>query len=297
MEESAQPRRSRVWLVNAVVAVYAVIVLALMWWWDYEPPHFDVARTAEARVAAKNEKLVTGSVTVSTLMSCAETLLDKRGGYLSNDKLPPGVLMDNVPNWEFGVLVATRDLADVTRNEFSRSQTQSTEDDDLKQAAPQPSLDRVHGNVELLGQLIATPAAVVSEKHNALLFRVELAEAGQKPLEFLGHLPARERRRRLGGNVQGLRLLLDRDFALSAHDVDSPIASHRHHPRDGARHGRVELMSHVPDFEIGFLHDLVSQFGPTQDTQKDPVQFRAGRLIELLERGCVALGDGCEQPH
>ena len=107
-----------------------------MWWWDYEPPHFDVAATAQARVAAKNEKLVTGSVTVSTLIGCAETLLDKRGGYLSNDKFPPGVLMDNVPNWEFGVLVATRDLSDALRNEFSRSQTQSTEDDDLKEAAP-----------------------------------------------------------------------------------------------------------------------------------------------------------------
>jgi hypothetical protein len=41
-----------------------------------------------------------------------------------------------VPNWEFGVLVATRDLSDALRNEFSRSQTQSTEDGDLKEAAP-----------------------------------------------------------------------------------------------------------------------------------------------------------------
>jgi hypothetical protein len=122
--------------IAAVVAVYVVVILALMWWWDYEPPHFDVAATAQARVAAKNEKLVTGSVTVSTLIGCTETLLDKRGGYLSNDKFPPGVLMDNVPNWEFGVLVATRDLSDVMRNEFSRSQTQSTEDRDLMQSAP-----------------------------------------------------------------------------------------------------------------------------------------------------------------
>jgi len=138
MQQSVEPAGRR-WIVRAVAAivvVYAVVILALMWWWDYEPPHFDVAKTAEARVAAKNQKLVTGSVTVSALMTSAETLLDKRGGYLSNDKLPPGVLMDNVPNWEFGVLVATRDLADVMRNEFSRSQTQSTEDDDLKQAAP-----------------------------------------------------------------------------------------------------------------------------------------------------------------
>jgi len=133
----AKPGRGRIArIAGIVVAVYALVVLALMWWWDYEPPHFDVASTAQARMAAKNQSLVAGSVTVSTLMRCAETLLEKRGGYLSNDKLPPGVLMDNVPNWEFGALVATRDLSDAMRNAFSRSQTQSTEDVDLREAAP-----------------------------------------------------------------------------------------------------------------------------------------------------------------
>jgi len=70
------------------------------------------------------------------LMTSAETLLDKRGGYLSNDKFPPGLLMDNVPNWEFGVLTATRDLSRALRNDFSRSQTQSVEDKDLQEADP-----------------------------------------------------------------------------------------------------------------------------------------------------------------
>ena len=139
MQESvARPARFG-WIargIGAIVAIYVVVILALMWWWDYEPPHFDVATEAQARVAAKQQKLVPGSVTVSAVIGCAETLLDKRGGYLSNDKFPPGVLMDNVPNWEFGVLVATRDLSDAMRNEFSRSQTQSTEDADLKEAAP-----------------------------------------------------------------------------------------------------------------------------------------------------------------
>jgi hypothetical protein len=44
--------------------------------------------------------------------------------------------MDNVPNWEFGVLTATRDLARELRNKFSRSQSQSEEDVDLKEADP-----------------------------------------------------------------------------------------------------------------------------------------------------------------
>jgi hypothetical protein len=70
------------------------------------------------------------------LIGSAETLLDKRGGYISNAKLPPGVLMDDVPNWEFGVLTATRDLAREMRNKFARSQSQSEEDADLKEADP-----------------------------------------------------------------------------------------------------------------------------------------------------------------
>jgi hypothetical protein len=63
-------------------------------------------------------------------------LLTKRGGYMSNDILPPWVFLDNLPNWEFGVLVQVRDLARAMRNDFSRSQTQSTEDVDLAEADP-----------------------------------------------------------------------------------------------------------------------------------------------------------------
>ena len=70
----------------ALIALALVACLALMWWWDYEPPHFDVAATVQARVAAKGGHLVTGAITTSALMTSAETLLDKRGGYLSNEE-------------------------------------------------------------------------------------------------------------------------------------------------------------------------------------------------------------------
>jgi hypothetical protein len=127
------------WLLRGggvLVARYVVVVLALMWWWSYEPEQFDVAKLAQQRAATHQQTLVTGSVVTGTLMDCAQTLLDKRGGYISNDLFPPGVLMDNVPNWEFGVLTATRDLARELRNKFSRSQSQSEEDVDLKEADP-----------------------------------------------------------------------------------------------------------------------------------------------------------------
>ena len=128
----------RYWLRGAavVVALYVIVVLALMWWWSYEPAQFDVVKFAQERSAQHNQPMVAGSVVTTTLIGSAETLLDKRGGYISNDKFPPGVLMDNVPNWEFGVLTATRDLAREMRNKFTRSQSQSEEDVDLKEADP-----------------------------------------------------------------------------------------------------------------------------------------------------------------
>jgi hypothetical protein len=80
--------------------------------------------------------VVTGYTTTATLMETVEVLLHKRGGYMSNDIMPPWVFLDNVPNWEFGVLTQVRDLGRAMRNDFSRSQTQSTEDIDLAEADP-----------------------------------------------------------------------------------------------------------------------------------------------------------------
>ncbi|MBB3227776.1 hypothetical protein FHW69_002408 [Luteibacter sp. Sphag1AF] len=123
-------------LILAVVALLAIIVLALMWWWDREPPQFDPVTSTTAYMTSINRPMSTGAVTTYTLVHSVETLLDKRGGYISNDKFPPGVFLDNMPNWEFGSLTASRDLIRALRNDFSRSQTQSTEDKDLAEADP-----------------------------------------------------------------------------------------------------------------------------------------------------------------
>jgi hypothetical protein len=77
---------------------------------------------------------VVGYATTDTLVRVAETMLDKPGGYLSNDRFPPGVFLDNTPNWEKGVLQQVRDLARVIRNDYSRSQSQSIEDEEIKDA-------------------------------------------------------------------------------------------------------------------------------------------------------------------
>ncbi|MEP6484774.1 MAG: DUF2333 family protein [Rudaea sp.] len=122
--------------LGVLIVLYALVVIGFMWWWSYEPAQFDVVASTHERASAHQIQVVTGSVVTSTLIGTAEILLNKRGGYISNDKFPPGLFMDNVPNWEFGVLTATRDLSREMRNRFSRSQSQSEEDVDLKEADP-----------------------------------------------------------------------------------------------------------------------------------------------------------------
>ena len=58
-----------------------------------------------------DNRTVVGYSTTNTLIRVVETLLDKRGGYLTNDKFPPGLWLDNMPNWEYGALVQVRDLS------------------------------------------------------------------------------------------------------------------------------------------------------------------------------------------
>jgi hypothetical protein len=118
-------------ITAGVLAVYLIVCIALAWWWNFQPPTFDVHEHAAARASAQGHELVTGYTTTVTTIRVAETLLEKRGGYLSNDLFPPGVWLDNVPNWEFGVLTQVRDVARAYRIDFSRSQSQSSEDPDL----------------------------------------------------------------------------------------------------------------------------------------------------------------------
>ena len=116
------------------LAACFLLVGALGWWWDKEPERFDVLERASSNAASASRQMTTGYISASTFITIAETLIDKRGGYLSNDIFPPGVLMDNIPEWEFGSLTLLRDTARVFRNDFSRSQSQSAENPILAEA-------------------------------------------------------------------------------------------------------------------------------------------------------------------
>ncbi|WP_371829716.1 DUF2333 family protein [Thiocapsa imhoffii] len=129
------------WTTGLFAATYLVIVIVLGIYWSRSPGTFDVRERAFAIADSEQATLATGSYTTAAAIGIAETLLGKPGGYLSNDIAPPGVYLDNIPNWEFGALTELRDLARALRNEFSRSQTQSVEDKDLQIADPQFSYD------------------------------------------------------------------------------------------------------------------------------------------------------------
>ncbi len=122
-------RRPR-WLAVAawILGVLILINVVLGIWWSRQPDVFWVNRSVD------DNRIVVGYATTDTLIRVAGTLLDKPGGYLSNDVMPPGVFLDNMPNWEFGVLQQVRDLARVMRNDYSRSQSQSKEDPDIRDA-------------------------------------------------------------------------------------------------------------------------------------------------------------------
>ncbi len=119
-----------------VIVIYLVLAIGFGMYWSIAPDHFNPSETAAEYAQSAGGAPVTGSVTTVALIGVAETLLEKPGGYLHNDRFPPGLWLDNMPNWEYGALIQVRDLARAMREVHSRSQSQSTEDPDLAMAEP-----------------------------------------------------------------------------------------------------------------------------------------------------------------
>lgn len=116
--------------IGGMVGVLLIVACAFGWYWSREP------QSEFVMLDERERPFVTGYATVEATISTCGWLLDKPGGYLSNDVTPPSILLDNMPSFEFGVLEQCRDMARVLRDRFSRSQSQSTEDVDLAVAQP-----------------------------------------------------------------------------------------------------------------------------------------------------------------
>ncbi len=131
------------WSILLFTTTSVVVLFFVGVYWSHEPATIDAKYVATQTAEGESSRIVPGFTTTASLIELASTLLDKPGGYLTNDKLPPAslfgiiALLDNIPNWEFGALIMIRDTSRVLRNDFSRSQTQSVENDHLAKAEPQ----------------------------------------------------------------------------------------------------------------------------------------------------------------
>jgi len=128
------------------VRIAGYLLLAFVGWvlfscvyWSRMPKRLDVDQLARERALRKGHvpkdgSLPPGYMTVSTLMSLTENLLDKPGGFMSNDRFSPARLVDNMRNWENGAIIQIRDTVHSLRNEFSRARAQSPERPELVEA-------------------------------------------------------------------------------------------------------------------------------------------------------------------
>ena len=120
-------------LISLRNGLYVLILLALGLWglsvyWSIEPDPLPVPSVSGNQP--------TGVATTDQLIGSIRVLLNKPGGFISNDVMPPGDLMDNMPSWEYGALIELRAFTQLMRNQISRGQAQSMRDPDLAHAQP-----------------------------------------------------------------------------------------------------------------------------------------------------------------
>jgi hypothetical protein len=162
--------------ISALLAVLMLVLYLTGWWVSREPAlMIDEIKLSQQQLG---DAQVVGYSTTTALIRVSETLLDKSGGYIANDIMPPFVLLDNMPAWELGALEMSRDLALALRKDLSRSQSQSTENAYLKVAQPMFNIDH---------RSWAIPSAE-SEYRKAIaqlyLYRAELTDPARPDSQF-----------------------------------------------------------------------------------------------------------------
>lgn len=165
------------WILGGFAGLF-VLLYAIAVYWSYEPEVIDIQALTNKQAQAYGEKPVIGYATTTALIYATETLLNKSGGFIANDVMPPGLIMDNIPSWEFGALEIVRDMALAMRKDFSRSQSQSMEDPQLKVAQPQLNIDH-------LSLIMPSAESEYQKAIDALyLYRSGLADSAQSNTQF-----------------------------------------------------------------------------------------------------------------
>lgn len=124
------------WAGKTARVISGLVILTIVWcmYVSRMPLVFDVNERAVQRalerghIESEDQPLVTGYTTVSTTLELTDWLLKKPGGFLHNDRIMPNAyLIDNMPNFELGVVNELRDTVEAFRMIFSRPRAQSIE--------------------------------------------------------------------------------------------------------------------------------------------------------------------------
>lgn len=124
-------------LLSPLLVLFFLLLLLLSglgWYWSREPRMFAVAAPAAGGGRP-------GEVLLAVQARLVGALTEKPGGYLNNDLLPPGSLVDDIPAWERGVLSQVRDLSTALRAPLGRDTAAPALSADLAEAAAAFSVD------------------------------------------------------------------------------------------------------------------------------------------------------------
>ncbi len=117
-----------------LLGLVGLVLVSLSVHWSIHPRPLDRAVSDVIEPGKAAGDATPGIHTVAMAIGIGDALLTKPGGFLYNDRLPPGVFLDNTQSWECGNLMALRDFVRALRNDFSRSQSQSVENADVREA-------------------------------------------------------------------------------------------------------------------------------------------------------------------
>jgi len=126
----------------ALGSIGAILFLLFLWgvYTNIEPEPINPIEATNERLGTEGRPPV-GATYTSTILEIGERIMNKNGGYLSNDLLVKVDLYDNMPSWELGAVYMVRDAAELLRTDFSRSQSQSIENPNLKKNVPMLSFE------------------------------------------------------------------------------------------------------------------------------------------------------------
>ncbi len=128
------PWTKRGWrLCGWLLVAFLLVDVALGWYWSREPRAPLLPLAASAPPSQKEAM-------PQALVAAVGMLLEKPGGYLSNDLMPHRLWLDNMPSWEYGALEQVRLLTAMLRHELGRP-AGAEEDADLAIAYSQLHFD------------------------------------------------------------------------------------------------------------------------------------------------------------